>query len=67
MNIVVFRTRIPSLFASNIINMLGTPSILSVFGGRMLFNLKEVGEQGLKEGTSYRVTPSRTISEIEFA
>lgn len=42
---------------------LGNPSFLCILGSHMLFNLKDAGERGVNEGTSYRRS---SISEIEF-
>ena len=45
---------------------LGNPLYFSLLGSRMLFNLKEAGERGQNEGTSYR-TASSTLGEMDFA
>ena len=42
---------------------LGNPSLLSLVGSRMLFNMKEAGEHGVNEGTNCMVS---TMSEIQF-
>ncbi|EJC99668.1 uncharacterized protein FOMMEDRAFT_160095 [Fomitiporia mediterranea MF3/22] len=42
---------------------LGSPIFLCILGSRLLFNLKEAGERGLNEGTSYR---PKDVSEMEF-
>ncbi|KAL5480257.1 hypothetical protein ACEPAI_1527 [Sanghuangporus weigelae] len=60
-NRVIFSS--PSLGA--VLNSLGNPTFLSLLGSRMLFNLKEAGERGQNEGTSYTIS-SRTISAIDF-
>ena len=65
MNIVKFRIRVSSIFVSDILNVLGNPALLTILGSRMLFNLKEVGERGQNEGTSYRTSTS-AMSDIEF-
>ena len=52
-----------ALFAY-ILTVLGNPSLLSILGARLLFNMKEAGAKGLNEGTS--CGSKSTISDIEF-
>ena len=49
----------------NILTVLDNPSLLSILGTRLLFNMKEAGAKGLNEGTSCGL--KSTISDIEFA
>ena len=49
----------------NILTVLDNPSLLSILGTRLLFNMKEAGAKGLNEGTS--CGQKSTISDIEFA
>lgn len=44
------------VMTQNVVAALGSSSFLSVLGSHMLLNLKEAGEKGLNEGTSYRVS-----------
>ena len=64
--ILEFMLQISNLYLANVISSLGNPAFLCVLGSRMLFNLKEAGERGQNEGTSYIATP-RIVSEMEFA
>ncbi|OCB87149.1 hypothetical protein A7U60_g5663 [Sanghuangporus baumii] len=64
--VLSFKLQIENQVLSNILSSLGNPALLSLLGTRMLFNLKEAGERGQNEGTSYRVQ-SGTVSEINFA
>ncbi|KAL5524841.1 hypothetical protein ACEPAF_9987 [Sanghuangporus sanghuang] len=64
--VLSFKVQIENQVLSNILSSLGNPALLSLLGTRMLFNLKEAGERGQNEGTSYRVQ-SGTVSEINFA
>ncbi|KAL5500904.1 hypothetical protein ACEPAH_9291 [Sanghuangporus vaninii] len=66
LNIISFKVDISNEFASTVLGALGNPSCLSLLGSRMLFRLKEAGERGQNEGTSYTM-PSETVSEIDFA
>ena len=43
---------------------LANPSLLSILGARLLFNMKEAGAKGLNEGTS--CGSKSTISDINF-
>lgn len=53
-----FTLRGSDVMTQNVIAALGSSSFLSVLGSYMLLNLKEAGEKGLNEGTSYRVSDS---------
>ena len=46
------------------LNVLANPSLLSILGSRLLFNMKEAGAKGLNEGTS--CGSKSTISDIDF-
>ena len=46
-----------------VLSVLGNPSLLSLFGARLLFNMKEAGEHGVNEGTNWG---SHTASGIRF-
>ena len=61
-SILEFRVQIANAFLSDILASLGNPAFLCVLGSRMLFNLKEAGERGQNEGTSYNAT-SKTAQE----
>ena len=52
-----------TLFAY-ILDVLANPSLLSILGARLLFNMKEAGAKGLNEGTS--CGSKSTISDIDF-
>lgn len=52
-------------FASSVLAALANPAFLNILGSEMFFNVKEAGEQGVNEGTSYRVK-SRDVGDIEF-
>ena len=64
--IMDFRLQIPNALVTHVLDALGNPAFLCILGSRMLFNLKEAGERGQNEGTSYDAT-LRTVSEMEFA
>ncbi|EJC97509.1 uncharacterized protein FOMMEDRAFT_163062 [Fomitiporia mediterranea MF3/22] len=51
-------------FVPTLMNAAGSPSLLCVIGSHLLIHLKEAGERGMNEGTSYRL---RTLSDIGFA
>ena len=48
-----------------ILNFVASPSLLSILGARLLFNMKEAGEKGLNQGTSCGA--KSTMSDIDFA
>ena len=65
----VFEITIDFTFESDalfvyILLVLANPSLLSILGARLLFNMKEAGLKGLNEGTSCGL--KSTISDIEF-
>ena len=47
-----------------ILDTLANPTLLSILGARLLFNMKEAGAKGLNEGTS--CGSNSTISDIDF-
>ncbi|KAH8112219.1 hypothetical protein DFH11DRAFT_1545911 [Phellopilus nigrolimitatus] len=55
---------IPNILLAELLNVLGSPSLLCVLGSHLLVHLKEAGERGANGGTSYRM---RTMSNIEFS
>ena len=42
---------------------MGSPTLQSLFGSRMFFNLKEAGERGVNAGTNF---PSYTLTNMNF-
>ena len=58
-----FTTESNTLFTYTL-EALANPSLLSILGSRLLFNMKEAGAKGLNEGTS--CGSKSTISDIEF-
>ena len=62
-NIVEFKVETDNPTVPIVLQFLGSPSFLCVLGSRMLFHLKEAGERGTNEGTSYRL---KTITDIAF-
>ena len=62
--IVVNFTFESSALFTYILNVLASPSLLSILGARLLFNMKEAGAKGLNEGTS--CGSKSTISDIDF-
>ena len=50
---------------SYILTVLANPSLLSILGARLLFNMKEAGEKGLNHGRS--CSSKSTMSDIDFA
>ena len=62
--IVNFTFESNALFAY-ILTVLGNPSLLSILGARLLFNMKEAGFKGLNQGMS--CGSKSTVSEIDFA
>ena len=62
----ILKCYIPNtLILCGMTTVLGSPSLLSVVGSIILVNLKEAGERGQNEGTSYR-TASCTIPTMDF-
>ncbi|OCB87157.1 hypothetical protein A7U60_g5671 [Sanghuangporus baumii] len=64
--ILGFKLQLSTVFLGTLLNTLGNPSFLCILGSRILINLKDAGEQGCNEGTSYKV-PTRTVTEMDFA
>ena len=54
----------PNALFTYAFNVLANPSLLSILGARLLFNMKEAGAKGLNEGTS--CSSRSTISAIDF-
>lgn len=54
----------PAVVSKAILGIIGSPSLLVILGARLLVHLKEAGEKGVNEGTSYRV---ETLSNMDFA
>ena len=52
-----------SAILSNVLAALGNPSLLSILGSHMFFNMKEAGEHGVNQGTNWG---SHTASSIYF-
>ena len=50
----------------SLLGAIGDPSFLCILGSRLLVNLKEAGELGVNQGTSYRLSSCQTVSEMEF-
>ena len=63
LNIIGDAVAVDIVFLTNILQLAGNPSFLSILGSRMLFNLKDAGKRGVNEGTNYR---SKTVSDIQF-
>ena len=59
----IFTAESNALF-TYILAVLANPSLLSVLGARLLFNMKEAGAKGFNEGTS--CSSKSTISDIDF-
>ena len=55
-----------SLVLSNILNALGSPTLLCVLGSRMFFNLKEAAEHGVNVGTNWSSYAHSTVQSIRF-
>lgn len=45
-----------------ILYVIGSPTLLCILGNYLLIHLKEAGETGLNEGTSYRLDPTSTMN-----
>lgn len=52
-----------STLLENVFNTVGSPSLLCVLGSHLLIHLREAAEEGLNEGTSYRLY---SVSAIDF-
>ncbi|THH05849.1 hypothetical protein EW145_g4504 [Phellinidium pouzarii] len=53
-----------STFLSNLLEIIGSPTLLCILGSRLLIHMKEAGERGVNEGTSYMM---QTMSDIAFS
>ena len=51
-------------FIGIVLETIGSPTLLCIFGGQLLINLKEAGERGANGGLSH--APS-SVSDIRFA
>lgn len=60
-NLVAYATELGPLFAA-VLNACGQPALLCVLGNHLLIHLKEAGEAGMNEGTSYKPK----VSSIDF-
>lgn len=63
LNILEYKKELPDTSVVSLLESLGSTSFLCALGSNMLFNLKEAGERGLNQDTSYRVKP---VSAMEF-
>ncbi|KAH8106468.1 hypothetical protein DFH11DRAFT_1518171, partial [Phellopilus nigrolimitatus] len=64
MDIMANQLIIPNALLSDLLAIMGSPSLLCVLGSQLLIHLKEAGERGANGGTSYRM---KTMSNIEFS
>ncbi|KAH8109807.1 hypothetical protein DFH11DRAFT_1515096, partial [Phellopilus nigrolimitatus] len=64
MQILLDQLDITNPLLADLLDMLGSPSLLSVLGSHLLVHLKEAGERGANGGTSYRM---KTMSSIGFS
>ena len=48
---------------SNVLGGIGNPSLLSMLGSRMFFNLREAAEHGVNKGTNWG---SYAVTKIDF-
>ncbi|KAH8112198.1 hypothetical protein DFH11DRAFT_1511912, partial [Phellopilus nigrolimitatus] len=64
MQIVSDQLYTTDVLLADLLDVLGSPSLLCVLGSHLLVHLKEVGERGASGGNSYRM---RTMSNIEFS
>ncbi|KAH8112167.1 hypothetical protein DFH11DRAFT_1545872 [Phellopilus nigrolimitatus] len=64
MEIMAIQLIISSTVVADLLDVLGSPSLLCLLGSRLLVHLKEAGEMGANGGTSYRMN---TMSNIEFS
>lgn len=63
LNLIEYKLIVSNAFLECLLESLGSPSLLCVLGSIVLFNLKEAGEQGLNQGTSFRVS---SVGTMEF-
>ncbi|KAH8109805.1 hypothetical protein DFH11DRAFT_1515051 [Phellopilus nigrolimitatus] len=64
MEIMANQLDVPNALLAYLLTIVGSPSLLCVLGSHLLVHLKEAGERGANEGTSYRM---KTMSNIEFS
>ncbi|KAH8112181.1 hypothetical protein DFH11DRAFT_1786727, partial [Phellopilus nigrolimitatus] len=64
MEIVSDQLYISNIILADLLDVIGSPSLLCLLGSHLLVHLKEAGERGANGGTSYRM---KTISNIEFS
>ncbi|KAH8106557.1 hypothetical protein DFH11DRAFT_1518081 [Phellopilus nigrolimitatus] len=64
MEIVSDQLVISNIVLADVLNILGSPSLLCILGSHLLVHLKEAGERGANGGTSYRMP---TMSNIGFS
>lgn len=48
-----------------VVQLIGDPALLSIFGAEMLFNMKKAAEEGANQGTSCKTDSSMT--QMDFA
>ena len=53
--------------AANVLVTVGHPAFLSILGSRLLLHMKEAGEKGVNEGTSYRVENETNMQFAQIA
>ncbi|KAL5534893.1 hypothetical protein ACEPAF_2983 [Sanghuangporus sanghuang] len=63
LNIIQFKIHVTNDVLAGILSTLGSPSLLCILGSRMLFNLKEAGNEDINERASVR---AKSIGAIEF-
>lgn len=63
-DVIILIDYIDLIAPSSTLQLTGEPALLSVLGAHLLFNMKEAGEKGLNQGTSYG--PKSTVSNIDF-
>ncbi|KAH8109176.1 hypothetical protein DFH11DRAFT_1861694 [Phellopilus nigrolimitatus] len=64
LNIMANQLHIPNALLANLLDALGSPTLLCVLGSHLLVHLKEAGEREANGGTSFMMT---TMSNIEFS
>ncbi|KAL5512043.1 hypothetical protein ACEPAH_5262 [Sanghuangporus vaninii] len=66
LNVMEFKLRVSNGLLSALLDTLGSPAFLCVFGSRMLFNLKEAGEKGSYDDETTLRMDTR-MSSVRFA
>ncbi|OCB91359.1 hypothetical protein A7U60_g1398 [Sanghuangporus baumii] len=66
LNVMEFKLRVTNGLLSALLDTLGSPAFLCIFGSRMLFNLKEAGEKGSNDDETTLRTDTR-MSSVRFA